>query len=211
MKRQVKINYNGLRDAELGYLASTVLLAIGENATVFTTPNPPLEELELAITDYDEKMELSNRKGSPQDVHAKNASRQVLVDLLRKLAFYVNTTADGVVHQLLSSGFRLKELPSALPVPGIPDRVRLKDGDLSGQLVLLFDPVPKVSEYEFQLGTMTDGVIVWEDIRSCRNGRTRRDNTIQSLTPAMTYYVRVRARNPYAIGDWSTPVSQIAR
>src|SRR3546814_8573508 len=103
----------------------------------FAVPTPPLEELVLAVTDYNEKIDYINRKCSTYDVQAKNASREVLIDVLRRLAFYVNTTADGVMHQLLSSGFRLKDLPSALPVPGIPTRIRLVDGDLSGELALL--------------------------------------------------------------------------
>ena len=155
MKRQVKINYADYRDADLGYLASTVLQAITENAELFAEPNPPLAELEAAIADYDEKMQFTNRKGSPYDSEAKNASREVLVDVLRRLAFYVNTTCNGVVHQLLSSGFRLKNLPKGLTVPTTPTRPRLVDGELSGQLALLFDPVPNATEFEYQV-SITD-------------------------------------------------------
>ncbi|MFB2119946.1 hypothetical protein [Parapedobacter sp. 2B3] len=211
MKRQVKINYGDYRDADLGYLASTVLQAITENAELFTEPNPPLTELEAAIADYDEKMQFTNRKGSPYDSEAKNASKEVLVDVLRRLAFYVNTTCNGMVHQLLSSGFRLKDLPKGLTVPNTPTRARLVDGDLSGQLALLFDPVPNATEFEYQVGTMVDGEIAWGEMASFRNGRNKRDNVINSLTPAVRYYVRVRARNPQGVSDWSDPVSQIAR
>ena len=211
MKRQVKINYANYRDADLGYLASTVHQAIGENPELFAEPNPPLAELELAIADYDEKMQLTNRKGSPYDSEAKNASKEALVDVLRRLTFYVNTTCDGVVHQLLSSGFRLKDLPKDLTGPSTPTRARLVDGERSGQLALLFDPVPNATEFEYQVGTMVDGEIAWGETASFRNGRNKRDNIIDSLTPAVTYYVRVRARNPQGVSDWSAPVSQIAR
>ncbi|WP_262246897.1 fibronectin type III domain-containing protein [Parapedobacter soli] len=211
MKRQVKINYGDYRDADLGYLASTVLQAIGGNTEFFAEPNPPLEELELALADYDEKMQLTNRKGSPYDSEAKNASKKVLVDVLRRLAFYVNTTCNGVTHKLLSSGFRLKDLPKVLTVPTTPTRARLVDGHLSGQLALLFDPVPNATEFEYQVGTMVDREIVWGEIASFRNGRNKRDNIIADLTPAVTYYVRVRARNPQGVSDWSAPASQIAR
>ncbi|NGM61981.1 fibronectin type III domain-containing protein [Sphingobacterium sp. SGG-5] len=211
MKRQVKINYEKYRDADLGYLASTVHQALSENAEFFTEPNPPLTELEAAIADYDEKMQFTNGKGSPYNSESKNASKRALVDVLRRLAFYVNTTCNGVVHQLLSSGFRLKDLRKDLTVPTTPTRVRLVDGELSGQLALLFDSVPKASEYEYQLGTIISGEIVWGDIASFRNGRVRRNNIIRNLTPAVTYYARVRARNPEGLSDWSEPVSQIAR
>src|SRR5690606_25450491 len=109
MKRQVKINYEKYRDADLGYLASTVHQALSENVEFFMEPNPPLTELEAAIADYDEKMQFTNGKGSPYNSESKNASKQALVDVLRRLAFYVNTTCNGVAHQLLSSGFRLKD------------------------------------------------------------------------------------------------------
>jgi len=211
MKRQVKINYGNYRDAELGYLASTVYQAIGENVEFFAEPNPPLAELEAAIADYNEKMQFTNRKGSPYDSESKNASKRALVDVLRRLAFYVNTTCDGVVHKLLSSGFRLKGLPGELTAPTTPTRVRLVDGERSGQLALLFDSVNKASEYEYQLGTMVDGEIAWGDIDSFRHGRSIRNNIIPNLTRAVTYYARVRARNPQGISDWSEPVSQIAR
>ena len=211
MKKQVKINYGNYRDADLGYLASTVYQAMSENIAFFTEPNPPLEELELAIADYDEKMQFTNRKGSPYDSHAKNASKEALVDVLRRLAFYVNTTCNGVVHHLLSSGFRLRGEPKDLTAPVTPTRTRLVDGERSGQLALLFDTVKNASEYEYQVGTMVDREIVWGDIGTFRSGRHKNRNIIDELTPAVTYYVRVRARNPEGVSDWSDPVSQIAR
>ncbi len=211
MSRQVKTNYDRLRDADLGYLASTVLQAMGQNSAVFANPVPPLTDLEQVLADYNEKMDLANKKGSPEDAQAKNAARDVLVDTLRRLAFYVNTVAKGVLHQLLSSGFRLRDLPSALTVPGIPQRVRMVDGDVSGELALLFDAVHKASHYEYELGTMAGDIIVWEKSGTVRSGRKRRHNIISPLIRAMTYYVRVRACNAHGKGDWSTPVSQVAR
>ena len=210
MKQQVKINYGNYRDADLGYLASTVHQAMLNNE-LFTDPNPPLEELEAAIADYDEKMQFTNRKGSPYDSKAKDASKDALVDVLRRLAFYVNTTCNGVVHHLLSSGFRLRDMPKSLVPPVTPTRARLVDTGRSGELALLFDPVDNATEYEYQLGIMVDREMVWDDIGSFRSGRMESRNVIGNLTPATTYYVRVRARNPKGVSDWSEPVSQIAR
>src|SRR5690606_2297114 len=99
---------------------------------------------------------------------------------LKKLAFYVNTIADGALHVVLSSGLPVQQIPTSMDIPSIPERLRLSDASQSGQLRLNFNPVKHAWEYEFRYATEIDedGNPVWEDVLTSTSSR---NNTIAPL------------------------------
>lgn len=139
-KRYVKIGFSTIKDDELSTLAGTIISAMNENE-YFPEPNPLIEDVQTVLDDYRDKLEVSTRKGSPLDTSEKNHAREELEDLLKKLGFYVNHTANGVVRMVLSSGFPLKSERQPLLVPQPPERIKLKDGRQRKQIDLSFDAV----------------------------------------------------------------------
>src|SRR5690606_33182593 len=121
-------------------VVGTVLLALQGNAN-FATPEPDLAEVQTAYDDYKAKLEAASKQGSPLDKSLKRDSKAVLAALMKRLAFYVNTTADGDLSIILSSGLPVTGLSNKLLPPGIPERLRLLDYLQSGQFNLVFDPV----------------------------------------------------------------------
>lgn len=209
MKRQVLTNFARLTDAALANLGGTTLQAMTGNAN-FPTPQPTLEDYGTAVDDFKDKLETASRKGSPMDFSIKNESREALLAQMRLLAQYVNNTANGVVSALLSSGFPLKAQPGTMPVPAVPERVRLSDGRQRGQLRLDFDAVKYAWEYEYAVAHENDGQgqPQWGELLATTISR---GNIIAPVVAGLTYFVRVRARNGRGIGDWCEPVSLIAR
>ncbi len=208
-KRTARSGFKYLRDNDLLNQAGTVLLAVDGNPN-FPTPEPALPTVQAAYDDYKAKLEAASRQGSPLDKSLKNDAKEVLAGLLKRLAFHVNTVADGSLSIVLSSGFPVSGLPVRLLPPATPERLRLADWLQSGQAQLLFDPVPEAWMYEYAVSSQkeADGSITWPEPLTTRKSR---GNVIAPVMPGVTYYARARARNGVGFSDWSEPVSLIAR
>lgn len=209
VRRTARSGFKYLRDNDLLNQAGTVLLAMDSNAN-FPAPEPDLPAVQAAYDDYKGKLEVASRQGSPLDKSLKNDAKLELAALLKRLAFYVNTVADGSLSVILSSGFPVSGLPVRLLPPATPERLRLADWLQSGQAQLVFDPVPDAWMYEYAVSSQkeADGSIVWPDPFTTRKSR---GNVIAPVTPGVMYYARARSRNGAGFSDWSEPVSLIAR
>ncbi|MFC6103518.1 fibronectin type III domain-containing protein [Olivibacter domesticus] len=176
----------------------------------FPDPTPALEDVQAAIEDYQEKLAKASQKGSPLDISLKNERKLILANVLKKLAFYVNSIAEGNMPMLLSSGFSLFAQPISGLVPSIPTRLRMSDGPLSGQIRFDFDKVGSNAIYEYCYAFQKDanGELLWSDRMSTTSSVK---NMLQAVQPSITYYLRVRAINSNGVGDWCDPVSLIAR
>lgn len=199
-----------MKDQELLTFGYTVQAAMDGNA-YFAAPEPDLATLLAAVDDFREKMEAANRKGSPLDFSLKNDSREVLIETLKRLAFYVNTTANGELSVILSSGFRPVALPTKSVPPETPLWVTLADYRQKGQARLDFEAVDNVRLYEYQYTDEVDanGEIVWPT--GVLDTPRSNINVLAPLQKGVEYYVRVRAKNGVGASDWTTPVSILAR
>lgn len=211
MKRIPKAlsGYKRMSDEHLSTLAATIHTAMESNA-YFDTPTPELADVKLVIDEFDDKLAMARRKGSPYDTAVKNESRQDLEKVLAELAFYVNKVAAGNLPMLLSSGFPVSGEHRKQYVPLRVEGVRLSDGRQSGQLVLRFDTQENIRIYEYCYAHERDENMehIWSEIFKTSSST---GNLIASATPGTYYYVRVRAVNTQGVGEWSEPVSMMAR
>ncbi|HWK58464.1 MAG TPA: fibronectin type III domain-containing protein [Parapedobacter sp.] len=209
-KRTARSGFKHMKDQELLTFGYTVHAAMDGNA-YFATPEPDLATLLISVDDFRTKMEMANRKGSPLDFSLKNDSREVLIELLKQLAFYVNKTARGDLSIILSSGFRPVALPTKSVPPQTPLWVTLSDYRQKGQARLDFEPVDNVRLYEYQYTDEVDasGQVVWPvDVLDTPRSSI---NVLAPLQKGVEYYVRVRAKNGVGASDWTDPVSILAR
>lgn len=208
-KERLLLSYTHLTDYELSTLAGRVLAAMTDNDN-FPDPTPSLAELEPLVNTYRSRHEIASRRGSALEISQKNESRQQLLEAFKQLAFYINTVSDGSQPMLVSSGLILASQPREVYVPDIPRLLRLRDGRVSGQMRLDFEPVKDALEYLYTVSDAVDeqGNVVWPD--PVLTTRSRR-NFIDPVEPGTTYFARVRARNSKGLGDWSETVSLIAR
>lgn len=189
--------------------ARTVLLAMTDNPN-FTTPDPSLATLETAVADYEAKLALAKRPGSPEDTANKKESRKEVEGLLKRLAFYVTHTADGNLPKLLSSGFTISSVPQRNDVPAVVTGIKLSDGRQRGQVRLDFDKNPSAKIYEYQICSvdLLGQTGEWGEVYTTTSSKI---NIIAPLEQLQRYGVRVRAVNGYGKSDWSEMVTHVVR
>ncbi len=183
---RVLINYEHVSDSYLSMLAGKTQTSLTGNA-FYTTPIPSLADYETVVTDYRTKHEAAAETGGKFDITAKRIARLTLLDNMRRLATYVNLTAKGDAHKLVTSGFILASQPQNSETPGVPLWVRLEDGPQKGQMKLGVAKVKWAWEYEYQLGNAAgeDDPIVWE--QTLRSTTKTRGTLILGLTGGQTY------------------------
>lgn len=206
---KLRTNYEHLTDFELSTLGSRVWKALQDASADFPNPNPDLATLGDLVQDYTNKHEIASRRGSALEISQKNESRKSLLGALRSLALYANEQARGQISKLLSTGLQLMAQPRIKQIPGVTERITLRDGRISGQIRVDFKVVPDAWAYEIAIGRMEEGGgISW--LKSYQSSSSR-SNVLPEIEPGIRYYVRVRARNNKGIGDWSEAVSIIGR
>lgn len=208
-KAAVYIAYERWGDDSLSILAGRTLASMTGNVH-FPDPRPDMDEYGLLVNDYRQKQEIASNGGSRWEKEARDNAKAALAQVMKELAFYVNTVAKGNREMLASSGFEIVPEDKPSKVPGIPGNARLIDGNVSGEMRFMFNALRSAREYEYCYATSLDGdgKPDWGEITFTTNSRL---NYIQGLTPGERIYARVRARNGRGIGDWSEPVSLIAR
>lgn len=212
MKTNQKVNlgFTHYSDENVLVIAQTVLAAMTDNSH-FTDPYPALSEVELVMTDYAEKLSEARKRGSPYDTATKNEARKKLEASLAELAFYVNKVAEGNLVTMLSSGFPVSRYRNSVLSPEIVRNLIVTDGRHKGEMVFSFDKLPSILFYEYRYSSEKDehGEVNWgeELILTTKS----RNNLIKPVIPGETYYLSVRATNSKGAGDWSDPISWMAR
>ena len=189
-------------DTVLNDTAGTIHTEMTGNAAFPTPPaDATLAMLLAANTDFTEKIGKA-KMGGAMDTSAKNLSRQDLLTIMRKLAGYVQITANNT-EELLSSGFEARSENHARQPLDQPSGLRVKNGP-TGQLVARLEtPVKNSNLYEGRASI--DGGTTW--LPSVFTGDSRRI-IFAGLTPGAMYTIQVRALGgSTGQSDWSDPVS----
>ncbi len=202
-----RIGFSKLKDKELLVLAETILTAMTGNSN-FPLPNPSLAAIKTLLDDYSAKLAIAEKPGSREDKALKRESRKPLEDSLQKLAYYVNSVAQGQASIVISSGMRIRSGRSTLAVPAAVENVRVTDGRQSGQIKLDFDRQPNIRMYEYRYRKTDPKDEPWSERWMTSSSR---NNIIAGLDVARLYEFQVRAINSQGPGDWSESVRMIVR
>lgn len=205
-KPKVLTYFSAVKDEELMVLSYTVINAMEGNPN-FPNPSPGLLEIQELLNAFINKLKISRKRGSPEDTAAKNESRIPLVDQLKRLSYYVNTTSKGQLSVLLSSGFPTTSMSNSSLVPTRVEKITLTDGRQSGQIRLDFIPQKETRIYEYCY-KMVEGNDLWSDRMTTTSSK---GNIIAPLVVGNLYEVKVRGVNRQGAGDWSNTVSIMAR
>lgn len=114
----------------------------------YTTPDPTLADLQTAITDFQLSI-VKAKNGTKEDTADKNAKRQILVDLLHRLSYYVQVTSNGDETIILSSGFDTNKQSGTVGVLPKPDNFKVTTGVNRGSIELSCDAVDHANFYEY--------------------------------------------------------------
>lgn len=198
MATKALINFTRLKDDELLVLTRTILHAMTDNLH-FTAPIPPLADIQMLLDYFSQKLEISRKRGSPEDTALKNESRIPLMEDVQKLSYYVNAISQGKLSTLLSSGFPINAPSGSSLVPLRIDNLKLRDGRQSGQLRIDFAKQKGIRIYEYSY-RLANANASWSDRYSTTSSQS---NIIAPLEVGLEYEVRVRAVNTQGPGDWS--------
>jgi len=140
----------------------------------------------------------------------RDVTRQTLTDLLKRLALYLELMAGGDRALLTTTGYDLRHdivhntSKELLPAPS---NFRVTHGQLSGSLNIHISKLVGAGGYEVHI-THGDPKIDsnWEHGIS---SVTSTHIVITGLTPAQTYWLRVRGLDSNGGGVWTDPVSII--
>ncbi|MEO5912837.1 MAG: fibronectin type III domain-containing protein [Luteolibacter sp.] len=175
-----------------------------------TTPppaDPPVTQVQLesGLTAF-RASRIARKNGGPAATAAKNNRMAELIEMMKKLALYVQINCGNDMETLLASGFLATSTNTAsYPLPA-PESVSAVQG-MSGEMVLKTKRIVNALTYEYQyaaLGTTGEP----EPWSISGLSRKSREITVSGLTPGAMYIFRIRAvGGSTGYSDWSNVVS----
>ncbi|MEQ1862579.1 MAG: hypothetical protein ABMA13_21880 [Chthoniobacteraceae bacterium] len=198
------IDFSGYAAAELAPVAQMIHDKMVENAATFATPPVAMTALATLIDDFNTKLAAKASRATA-DVMAFNVARHELEGALGELGNYVNGVAKGDPMIVEKSGFPFYETAHA-PDPGAPaapQNVRLRHGDLSGEIVARYRPDRDKSMNEVQKCLGDPNVEAnWVHAGMFGGGKA----TLGGIAPGALVWIRVRTcGNKGVMGAWSDP------
>lgn len=191
-------------DAQLLTDVSGILTAMANNPS-YPTPTPSLPVIAAAKDAFE--IALANAAdGGTLLTAIKKEKRAELVEEMRKLASYVQVTANNDLAVFLSSGFpaqKTQREPIGVLPP--PTGLTLTFGPRSGELRTSAERIPGAAIYNWQLTTVANPTVVIQSAQT-----TAANVTFSGLTPGVVYRVVANVVGSAGPSSWSDPVTQIA-
>ncbi|MBI5685916.1 MAG: fibronectin type III domain-containing protein [Verrucomicrobia bacterium] len=187
---RVLLTFSDAPDNALDETAGAVIQGMTGNAA-FPTPPVTMAALQTARQEFADAV-AGQEAGGKEATAVKNAKREALITLLRKLAAYVQENCNDVLETLLSSGFKAASTTHAQSPLAKPTIVGVTNGPDSGQLGVKVTPVPNAKSYELRYAILTapGAPIPWQ------HGGTFTDSRhmlLEDLTPGTMYQIQARA------------------
>jgi hypothetical protein len=212
MQPKLIITFDRYSEADFQAKAGSILAALTNNPHFpepWPTLAPSLAELNAAFTAYRDAYHASQTRDTLK-IRQRDTARQLLTDLLKHLATYLELVARNDSDILATTGYDLRHeilrgnSNDPLPAPG---ELRVIHGPQSGSLDVRVARLPGARSYEVQI---TQGDPKQEDLwKHARTSTTSSHILLEDLLPAQTYWVRVRGIAASGNGVWTDPVSVI--
>jgi hypothetical protein len=170
--------------------------------THYTDPEPTLSDLQTAITGFQQSI-VKSKDGSKEETADKNAKRQLLVNLLQRLSYYVQITSNGDEATILSSGFDVNKQAGTVGVLPKPENFKVMVGDNKGTVELSCDAVANARFYEYQYTKLP---LTATSIWTMRTA-TKRKLLIEGLTSGQQYVFKMAAGGSDQSRTWSDEIS----
>ncbi len=146
--------------------------------------------------------------GSKTAMAERNHQREVVLEMLRHLAHYVEAASKGNLIVFLSSGFQVRSTARTPAQPLSQFIRRIDSGDKSGQMFVTIIDVPDAYSYQVRwTPAVPAGTAPIWTIESV--GTTRPPFMVESLTPGTAYMFQARALTDSGFTDWSDPITRI--
>ena len=205
MKVRISLAFQQYGDQELGPLAAGVIKGLTDNQWLKTLPID-LAVAQKALDEYNAAL-AANIDGGLTATATKNNKRAVLVDVLEKLAYYVQSHSNNDREILSSSGFPVLAPRNTAPsLPAKPSILSVENGNTT-QLVVKTGRVRGALLYELRIasvdakGTLSE----WRSVGLFSKCRM----SVTGLTPGTIYQFQIRCQGSAGLSDWSDPVGHV--
>lgn len=204
-----KLSLHKTSIAEALAIIRAALDRVGENATVFVSPNPPLAGM-LSQVQLIEGL-LASRRAQQEQLQALTLQIHEKMDTLKfdvsVLVNYVHSIAKGnaSIHALAGMG----SSEGYSPVGEMPkiEELSASHGDNPGEIDLQWNPVSRgLKTYQIEVSEAVNGADGWRIY--CNEGISK--CTLTGLVPGKRYWIRVRAVGAEGPGVPSDPVTRTA-
>ena len=198
--RAVK-NYRGKSDAEVLAKGRKVYQDLGGNAN-FPTPVPALSVLNTKLDEYEAA--ISNAAyGGTHLIAAKNEKRAEVIDILQRLAIYVDLNSPDSEASILETGFDVyKTGRSVAPASGTPTILKGKDGEHSGDSIIRSKRMDNATSNQLRY---TPDPITPDSIWIVLEPQSKATFLVSGLTPGVLYWFQTRTISTKGLSDWSAP------
>lgn len=201
-------DFTGYTGPDLITTAQTVHDAMVKGTATFDNPPTSMPDFQTAITTCNGAL-TKKASRSREDINNFNIARAALELIMGGLGSYVNIVAQGGEKIVIASGFPSYDTNNSpdLSAPPAPTNLVLRQGDVSGTVVLRSRPGRSPSMNEVQTTTGDPAVDAnWKTFGMFSGGRA----TLDGFNPGTTIWVRERTAGLRGVmGDWSDPVKAI--
>lgn len=178
------VNFTKERDAAIIPLCEFIIASITGNV-FFPTPVPAPTAIQTTLDDYTQALADAASRDRNK-IALKNQLRSQLNNMLNQLGNYVNTTSNGDLTMIVSSGFRVSKLPQPRYVT-TPENPTVKPGMNPGTLVTKLKADAAATGYTFSIAlASTKDDYFWTSVTT-----SRCQYEFTDLMPHTEYVVKV--------------------
>lgn len=191
----------GLKDIKTPDLIAKSRLIISEITKNFTPP--PLLAQVIAATEALNEANISAMGKAAIAFTAKQEKREALIELLKKLSYWVEMECKGSALMIVKSGFEVKKGNARLGAPVAPQNATMVLSKEAGELLVRWKPVHGKKSYVVEL----NGHDVFDESKwIIMETSTKAKARIKGLESQKKYWVRIRTISTRGISSPSNPV-----
>ena len=203
---KVKLNLKDKSVPQKVQFMQQIIEAMTGNAN-FPNPSPKLTDVTKGMDalsgSYTDAQ--AARLTSVQKTDALNLVDADTDAMLNLLASYVENASGGDAAIIQSAGMQVRSQAEPVgPLPA-PENLRPLEGDMPGEVALLWNPVPSAKSYTLQ---QTQNITVpasWVNVLNCTKGKL----SVSGLVVGQRYWFRVAAVGSAGQGPFGEPASRI--
>jgi len=207
--KTIRVSFNGTKatDADLLALGQSVLKGVAD-PSIFPTLPFDLAVLKTGLDNY--AIAVGNAiDGGKKAIAERDRQRRELIDMLRILAFYVETICKDDMTKFLLSGFTPRTATRTAPQPVYPPNLRVQHGPTGTLRVKLSGADPQAWSHEVEYAAIgSDGVTgKWmsQPVTSIAS-----PVPVTGLTPGVIYTFHARSLGRLGFSEWSDSVTKMS-
>lgn len=196
---KVKLSLDAKSDADLIAFGQAHTEAMNGNAN-FPTPEPDAAAFDAATAAFQALVDnqAATDAAARAATAATRAGRVDYENAFRARAVYVDTASGGDEAKILSSGFDLRGVPTAVGDLPAPTGFLATMGDMPGEIDLVWDPVRGANVYLIECKKHTDAES-WQFVKPVTASKA----TLDGMESGVEYAFRVAAVGAAGQGPWS--------